>query len=138
MTLTRRRCRDFWGSRLEHLRKRARDKVIEVGHFTDPHRRSHFFTSDMVFELGLATYYGCGKYTDDDVVLFWSNVPEEADAEPSAVCARAATWWPVVCVRRRRERIDVSGALVSVISIYQLLGFKLNAWWIRTAPTEGV
>ena len=92
----------------------------------------------MVFELGMATYSQCGKYTDDDVVLFWSNAPEEAGAEPSAICARAATWWPVVCVRRRHERIDAFGALGSVISIYQLLDFTLCAWWIRTAPTEGV
>ena len=92
----------------------------------------------MVFELGMATYSRCGKYTDDAFVLFWSNVPEEADAEPSPVCARAATWWPVVCDNRRRERIDVSGALVSVIPIYQLLGYKLTAWWIRAASTEGV
>ena len=111
---------------------------MSAGGFKDPRRRLQLFTSDMVFELGMATYCGSGKYTDDDVVLFWSNVPEEGGAEPSPVCARAAKWWPVVCARRRHERIDVSGTLVSVISIYQLLDFILGAWWIRAAPTGGV
>ena len=63
-------CRDLWGSRLDHLPERAKDKISSVGHLTDPPMRPQFFTSDMVFELGMATYCGSGKYTDDDVVLF--------------------------------------------------------------------
>ena len=70
--------------------------------------------------------------------LFWNSVPEEADAESRPVCARAATWWPIVCVNRRRERIDVSGERVLVISLWHLLCDNLTAWWIRVASTEGV
>ena len=86
----------------------------------------------------MATYSGSGKYTDDDVVVFWNNIPEDADAEAEPVCSRTAAWWPIVCVNRRRERIDVSGERVLVISMYQLLGRSLIAWWTRAASTEGV
>ena len=107
MTLTRRRCRDFWGSRLEHLPRRARNKLIEVPHFKEHCGRSFFYhTSDIVFELGMATYSGSGKYTDDDVVVFWNNIPEDADDEVEPVCSRTAAWWRLVCADRRRERID--------------------------------
>ena len=99
MTLTRRRCRDFWGSRLEHLPRRARDTLSKVGHFTEQRGRSYFYhTSDIVFELGMATYSGSGKYTDDDVVVFWSSIPEDADTKSEPVCSRAAAWWPIVSV----------------------------------------
>ena len=139
MTLTRRRCRDFWCSRLEHLPRRAREKLIKVGHFTEQRGRSYFFhASDIVFELGMATYSGSGKYTDDDVVVFWNNIPDDADAESEPACSRTATWWPIVCVSRRRERIDVSGERALVIPLPHLLCDNLIAWWIRAASTEGV
>jgi hypothetical protein len=139
MTPTRRRCRDFWGSRLEHSPRRARDKLIKVGHFTEQRGRSYVYhSSDIVFELGMATYSGSGKYTDDDVVVFWSNIPEDADAESEPVCSRTARWWPIVCVNRRRERIDVSGEEVLVMSTVDLLWDKPFAWWVRVASTEGV
>ena len=86
----------------------------------------------------MATYSGSGKYTDDDVVVFWNNIPEDASAESEPVCSRTATWWPIVCVNRRRERIDVSGERALVISMYHLLWDNLTAWWIRVASTEGV
>jgi hypothetical protein len=97
-----------------------------------------YHTSDIVFELGMATYSGSGKYTDDDVVVFWNNIPEDADAESEPACSRTAAWWPIVCVSPRRERIDVSGERVLVISLCHLLWDNLIAWWIRVASTEGV
>jgi len=37
ITHTRRLCRGQWGSRLDRLPERAKDKISAVGHFTDPH-----------------------------------------------------------------------------------------------------
>jgi hypothetical protein len=121
------------------LPRRARDKLIKVGHFTEHRGRSYFYhASDIVFELGMATYSGSGKYTDDDVVVFWSSIPEDADAKSEPACCRTATWWPIVSVSPRRERTDVSGEEVLDISLHHLLWDKLIAWWIRVASTEGV
>ena len=86
----------------------------------------------------MATYSGSGKHTDDDVVVFWSSIPEDADAKSEPVLSRAAARWPIVSVSPRRERIDVSGEEVLVISLDHLLWDKLIAWWIRAASTEGV
>ena len=119
--------------------QRAKEKLIKVGQFKEHRGRSHFYRgSDIVFELGMATYSGSGKYTDDDVVVFWSSIPEDADTKSEPVCSRAAAWWPIVSVSPRRERIDVSGEEVLVISLVDLLWDKPFAWWIRVASTEGV
>jgi hypothetical protein len=121
---------------LDQLPSRAREKLIEVGHFTEHRGRSYVYHNDIVFELGMATYSGSGKYTSDDDAVFWGNIPEDADAKSEPACCRTATWWPIVSVSPRRT--DGSGEEVLVISLYHLLCDKLTAWWIRVASTEGV
>ena len=123
---------EFWGDALLNMPQVAKKKHVDKGTiYVNNKETQQVRPEDAVYELGIVSYSGSGKYQYSKY-LDWNSLPdtENVATEMQLQCSspEGQGWWPVIALDTRFEK---GTKKILVVCWYQLLNNgRIIAWWI--------
>ena len=133
--LTKKLMLDFWGDALTNLPKAAMEVHARVGVFYN--KKKEILPSDAVYELGVVSYPGQGKYHECNKYIAFHELPDHPDTaseeQRKMRSPKGQGWWPVVALQKVAETTKEGATKTKVLVVcwYQLLdNGRIMCWWI--------
>ena len=133
--LTKKLMFDFWGDALLNLPQAAKEVHARAGVFYN--KKTKILPSDAIYELGVVSYPGKGKYHECNAYIPFHELPDQEDTaseeERKMRSPEGQGWWPVIALQKVAETTKEGATKTKVLVVcwYQLLedGRKI-CWWI--------
>ena len=100
-------------------------------------KKQEILPSDAVYELGVVSYPGQGKYHECNKYIAFHELPDQEDTaseeERKMRSPKGQGWWPVVALQKVAEttKEGATTTKVLVVCLYQLLdNGRIMCWWI--------
>ena len=100
-------------------------------------KKTEILPSDAIYELGVVSYPGQGKYHECNTYIAFHELPDQEDTtseeERKMRSPKGQGWWPVIALQKVAEKTKEGATKTKVLVMcwYQLLedGRKI-CWWI--------
>ena len=135
--LTKKLMYEFWGDALANLPKAASEIHAKVGVFYN--EKKQIKPKDAVYELGVVSYPGQGKYHECNKYIAFHELPDQEDTaseeERKMRSPEGQGWWPVIALQKEAcsSRLGTKKKVL-LVCWYQLLqdpgNGRINCWWI--------
>ena len=135
--LTKKLMYNFWGDALTNLPKAAKEVHESVGAFWNG--KEAILPSDAMYELGVVSYPGQGKYHECNTFVAFHDLPDQEDTaseeERKMRSPKGQGWWPVIALQKEAcpSRLETKKKVL-LVCWYQLLqdpgNGRINCWWI--------
>ena len=126
---------EFWGDALLNLPQAARDVHARAEVFYD--KKTKIYPSDAIYELGVVSYPGKGKYHECNAFIPFHELPDQEDTaseeERKMRSPEGQGWWPVIALQKVAETTKEGATKTKVLVVcwYQLLeDGRKTCWWI--------
>ena len=126
---------EFWGDALPNLPQAAREIHERAGVFYD--NKKDILPKDAIYELGVVSYPGKGKYHECNSYIPFHELPDSEDTaseeESKMRSPEKQGWWPVIALQKVAETTKEGATKTKVLVVcwYQLLeDGRIVCWWI--------
>ena len=112
------RIKGFWGDALENLPKAAKEILEHKGAFHHG-KKGTITPKEAVYELGIVSYPGKGKYSDANLYAPFHELPDTEDVasveQQQITSPPGQGWWPVIALQTQAVSQIVKKILVVCI-----------------------
>ena len=126
---------EHWGDALQNMPQAARDIHESAGVFWD--KNTKILPEDAIYELGVVSYPGTGKYDECNSYIPFHELPDSEDTaseeESKMRSPEKQGWWPVTALQKVAEKTKEGATKTKVLVMcwYQLLeDDRKICWWI--------